>query len=218
MRNKLFCWLPILVVVQAGMLQSVQAQGLWAYHHAPYQDQHFNLDSTRRSESGYSTSSESYSNSPLMPGSVYLATSVTCGGGEFSKNGNCPRSNNATLRLWIADEMTVEINGQTTKQQMLAGIHQGSRIFSLEALEFDKVSPCDIIVVTCDDFGQPVRLRHSFAVQAGKSYVVRFPAGFERLATPSHRQPIPMQNLPNHVPLENIDLSEPEALPIPSNF
>ena len=177
------------------MVPKGDAQVFHGPHHQPYQDQHFNLNSTRRTDFGtLSGNSAGYAggSTSTMDGSVRSETKPS-GGSTCSGNGNCPSSRNAILRLRIPDGLGVEINGQTTRAQSLGGIHKNSRIFSLEELVKDRVSPCDIAVDCFDEFGNATRMVHTLAVQAGGHYEVRFPNGFEQIDVQHDSQVFPYE-------------------------
>jgi len=172
------------------------AQVFHVPHHQPYQDQHFNLNSTRRTDFGtLPGNSAGYvgGSTSTMDGAMLRSETMPSGGATCSGNGNCPSSRNAILRLRIPDGFCVEINGQATRPQSLGGIHQNSRIFSLEELEKDRVSPCDIVVDCPDEFGNAMRMVHTLAVQVGGHYEVRFPYGFEQIDVPYNSQIIPFE-------------------------
>lgn len=61
--------------------------------------------------------------------------------------GNCPPVTTALLRVWTADDATVYVNGVKTKPQHLAGVHRGSRHFSLTNLRPDQVYQTTVRVV-----------------------------------------------------------------------
>jgi hypothetical protein len=150
----------------------------------PYQDRHFNLDSTPRANSSMVANRED----GFVTGYTAGSGAGTCSTGTCARSlggfgsGNCPPVQNAILRLWVPDGATVEINGQITRPQMLGGIHRGSRVYSLEGLEANRVSPCDIIVCCFDEVvGIHQRFHRTVAVQSGGYYELQFPDGFEQI-------------------------------------
>lgn len=152
---------------------SVQA-GL--FHGHPYQDRHFNLNSTpRTSDSGYSGALVD-SGSSFSPN---YGNQVRSGSTSESIGGVSKPTLNAILRVWVPDELPVEVNGYPTRPQSLAGIHSNSRVFSLEGLDVDRVSPCDIVIKCIDQLGNTTEYRRALSVIGGGNYEVRFPRDFE---------------------------------------
>lgn len=174
-----FRWCAFLIVV-ALLEPSVQAGLLWGH---PYQDRHFNLNSTPRSGNsnlGYASSSNGsgngFTSNMEMPMSADMGRPGLQSG---SGNGAHRPTLNAILRVWVPDGLSVEINGYATRLQSLAGINSNSRIFSLEGLDTDRVSPCDIVVQCTDQLGNSIQYRRALSVLGGGNYEVRFPRDFE---------------------------------------
>jgi hypothetical protein len=191
----------------------------------PYYDRHFNLDSTPRSGSSMVANRAD----GFVSGYTAGSGTGTCASGTCARSlggsggGNCPPVQNAILRLWVPDGATVEINGHTTRPQTLGGIHQGSRVYSLDGLETNRVSPCDIIVCCFDEMGIHQRFHRSLAVQASGYYQLRFPDGFEQIwldpvdilrtldYPPAPAQPAPAQPVLEQPVLEQPSTEQPST-------
>ncbi len=93
-----------------------------------------------------------------------------CGAGG---NGNCPASTTAALTLWVCDDATVCINGQTTKPQTLAGIHSGSRIYNLAGLSNGPLT-ASITVQRHRADGTTENGQTTLTVEAGGKYEVKY--------------------------------------------
>ena len=195
-------WFSLIVVLVLIIAPATWA-GILKGH--PYQDQHFNLDGTSRGGSGtiaamsqgvrgdLATSVET----STCPNATGTGASAGSSGSSGSRGGVCPPVHNAILRLWVPDGITVTINGHPTRPQTLGGIYRNSRIFSLEGLESNRVSECEIVVDMVDEqggtmldlSGTPLRARRGISVQAGGHYEVRFPDGFEQFVPPMEMPP-----------------------------
>jgi len=97
-----------------------------------------------------------------------------------------PPINNATLRLYVPDGYQVLINNQLTKNQSLGGIHRGSRIFSLEGLQWDRVSHCEIVVMAPIAKDKYKEYHRTIAVHAGQHFTVHFHQGFHFVGVVDH--------------------------------
>ncbi len=91
---------------------------------------------------------------------------------------NCPPVTNALLRVWVDDGAIVWVNGVRTMPQHLAGIHRGSRIFSLAGLVPGEIQEAIVQVQYCDACSPlpnttPMQEKREL-VQPGGSYDVRF--------------------------------------------
>lgn len=101
---------------------------------------------------------------------------VTGASGSARAANRCPPPTNALLRVWVDDRATVWVNGQETKPQRLAGIHRGSRIFSLTHLLRDEMREATIEVALYIDGVEAVRMPATILeVRAGKTYESFFP-------------------------------------------
>jgi hypothetical protein len=175
MLRRLLCYSSVITFGLFGTIVAVKAG------HPPYQDRFFSLDSRplNGTQGGGTQGGAAYSDH--FGSGLASAIGAAVPGGGCSGNGNCPVAQTAFLRLWVPDAANVIINGQTTRPQTLGGVHKYSRVFSLEALERNSVSFCEIVVETCDVHGSSQRMRHVIPVQAGERYEVRYPNGFEEL-------------------------------------
>ncbi len=157
---------------------NLQAGIFWGH---PYQDRYFNYNSTPRyGSSGYSGAQNGpahgySSNMEMNAPSETMHSGLSSG----AMVGSHRPSMNAILRVWVPDGLTVEVNGYPTRPQSLAGIHGNSRVFSLEGLDMDRVSPCDIVVKCFDQLGNTLQYRRALSVSGGGNYEVRFPRDFE---------------------------------------
>ena len=150
-------------------------------HHPPYQDPHFDLHHTPRYDYGARPMyRDDGAHASCTAGSA--SCGICNGDGVANVRGSrspaCPPLDTATLQLWVPDHDQVEINGQPTSPQTLGGIHRNSRIFLLDGLEANQLSPCEIVVTRCDEFGVTTSNRYEFCVAAGQRYRVRYPRGF----------------------------------------
>ena len=87
---------------------------------------------------------------------------------------NCPPPTNALLRVWVDDHAMVWVNGRRTKPQMLAGVHRGSRIFTLTGLAPDEIREAIVRVEMYDGFHVVLQQEKKELVQAGQTYEIRF--------------------------------------------
>lgn len=133
-----------------------------AHHfHHPYQD---------RFPSGSIGNPISGATNPTERGSGATA----CGAGG---SGNCPVSTTAALTLWVCDDATVCINGQTTKPQTLAGVHSGSRIYNLAGLNNGPLTASITVQLHRAD-GTTENGETTLTVEAGGKYEVKYPQAF----------------------------------------
>lgn len=133
-----------------------------AHHfHHPYQD---------RFPSGSIGNPISSAANPTERGSG----ATTCGAGG---SGNCPVSTTAALTLWVCDDATVCINGQTTKPQTLAGVHSGSRIYNLAGLNNGPLTASITVQLHRAD-GTTENGETTLTVEAGGKYEVKYPQAF----------------------------------------
>ena len=136
------------------------------------------------SSPGYSAVGSSYTSGHLIdapcPSCEIAGHAAAMQGHAYTSSGyagiagsatNCPPPTNALLRVWVDDCAMVWVNGQRTKPQRLAGVNRGSRIFSLTGLAPVEIQEAVVHVLMLD--GQ--LMTEKKLVQAGGSYVVRFP-------------------------------------------
>jgi hypothetical protein len=164
------------------LLLAPLAQAQHFDHHPPYVDPHFNMDHSPRYHYGAQlTYSDYYDSVSCGCGSCGACTGngIDRGDGQGMDSGrqsrrNCPPVTTASLQLWVPECCEVTINGYRTKHQTLAGVHRGSRIFTLAGLDGEPYDHnCKIEVRD----GGAVYTR-IFPVSVGGQYKVRYPYGF----------------------------------------
>lgn len=208
-------------------------------HHAPYQDRHFELDQTPRYDYGVRPTHGDYYGNVVtrshhgctagecatcrFDGATHVATPAGLhdrdSHGFGSRSPRCPAVDSSILQLYVPDGCQVEVNGYPTKPQTLAGVHRNSRIYRLDGLSQDQFTLCDVVVISCDAYGNQTRSIWQKDVFAGNRYSVRYPQDFQQSVS-LHHPPAIMHHAPslNPMPSAGPVYQDPFQLPVDSQL
>lgn len=155
--------LVLSALVLLGLASTVYA-GVFKGH--PYHDPHASIPS-RAATAGAPTRLPQGHDAPCECLSSTESGTGASGAGA-GRCSNCPPVTNALLRVWASDDAEVFVNGVKTKPQYLAGVHRGSRLYSLTDLKPGQMHAAEVRVV-----GANGQRTEQLQVRAGETYDVR---------------------------------------------